>query len=182
MQLYQYTNKISGNKYYGISNDAKRRYYTHKYQAKRGMKTKFYDAVRSYGWHNFDFIVLEEGDADYISAKEIELIASDPDCYNLHKGGHVGFDVRTKGAKATEEWKAKMRLARKGKTPALGMKHTEKTKKLCGEYGKLRWDMYGRYPKEVTNYGFTEANRLYGISKTHYYRLRKAAMPNEHSE
>ena len=182
MQLYQYENKVSGNKYYGISKNAKQRHSSHKYCAKNGVKTKFYDAVRSYGWDNFELTVLEEGEDSYIASREVELIANDPSCYNLHKGGHIGFDVRTKGPEATEEWKEKLSKARKGKKPALGMKHTEETKKLCGEYGKLRWDIYGRYPSEVLDYRFAEANRRFGISKTHYYRLRKAAMANDHSE
>lgn len=182
MKLYQYKNKVTGNKYYGITENLKRRCATHRHRAKSGDKTKFYDAVRRYGWDNFELEVLAEGDKESMAAKEIELITNDPDCYNLHKGGHIGFDVRTKGPEAVKEWKAKLKKARKGKKPALGMKHTEETKKLCGQYGKLRWDIYGRYPKEVLDYGFTEANRRYGISKTHYYRLRKAAAANDRSE
>ena len=55
------------------------------------------------------------------------------------------------------------------------MKHTEENKKKFGEFGKLRWDKYGRYPDTVVNLSFIEANKQHGISKTHYYRLRKLA-------
>jgi len=53
------------------------------------------------------------------------------------------------------------------------MKHTEENKKFFGECGRLRWDKYGRYPAEVTAMSFKEANEKYGISKTHYYRMRR---------
>lgn len=175
MYLYQFKNKISGNCYYGITNNVKHRTGSHRYSVRAGKKTPFYDAVRAYGWEGFDFSVLAEDTADVIASMEIELIANDDTCYNLHQGGYIGFDVRTKGDEATEEWKAKMRVSRAGKTPALGMQHTEETKKLCGEYGKLRWDIHGRYPEEVLDYAFAESNKKFGISKTHYYRLRKAA-------
>jgi hypothetical protein len=70
---------------------------------------------------------------------------------------------------------------RKGRKPALGMKHTEDNKKKFGEFGKMRWDIYGRYPDDVINYSFNEAKEKYGISKTHYYRLRKLGGSNEPS-
>lgn len=177
MFLYQIVNKVSGNKYYGIAVNTRKRMYVHKHCWKNGTKSPLYDAMRKYGWDSFELEVLEEGAPDYIAAKEIELIASDPNCYNLHLGGHIGFSM-TRHGKTDEEvalWRARLRNGRKGKTPALGMRHTEETKKLCAEYGKLRWDIHGRYPAEVLSYSFAEANRRYGISKTHYYRLRKSA-------
>lgn len=173
MYLYQAENVVSGNRYYGITNNYKRRLWSHKTAAKRGDKSKFYDAMRSYGIESFNWSVLEEGDAEYIMQREIELIANDPNCYNLHPGGGQGFSMLTKSDAEVEEWRQKLRDARVGRKPALGMHHTDETKKLCGEYGKARWDKYGRYPLEVLDYGFAEANRKFGISKTHYYRMRR---------
>lgn len=173
MYLYQAQNSENGKKYYGITKTFNRRLASHKHAASSGKKTKFYDAVRKYGWDSFVWTVLEEGDAEYIAQREIELISNDPHCYNLHPGGKQGYDV-SKGVKVGE-WRARLSAARAGRKPALGMKHTDATKKLCGEYGKMRWDIYGRYPAEVLDYGFTEANKKFGISKTHYYRLKKAA-------
>jgi hypothetical protein len=96
------------------------------------------------------------------------------DIYNLHPGGLGGFSILTKSEVEIEEWREKQRIARKGKTPALGMKHSDENKILFGEFGKKRWDIYGRYPaEEVVNMSFKEANKKFGISKTHYYRLRK---------
>lgn len=184
MQVYMFKNKASGKIYYGISRDAHKRRYAHVYAVKHGVKTPFYDAVRAYGWEAFEFEILHNDISEAEAASiEIELINSAKEqnmCYNLHLGGHIGFDVRTKGQQSVEEWRKKMSIARKGKQPAKGMKHTEENKKLFGQYGKLRWDIYGRYPEEVLDLSFKEANEKYGISKTHYYRLRKArALSNE---
>lgn len=174
--LYKITNKISGTVYFGITNNMRQRWYVHKHCYRSGYKTPLYDAMRSYGIDNFLIEVIEEAeDKEYIANREIEMIANTPKTYNLHRGGHIGFDIRTKGESEAAEWIAKLTKARQGKKPALGMKHSEENKKLFGEYGKLRWDIYGRYPKEVLDYGFAEANKKFGISKTHYYRLRKAA-------
>lgn len=174
MFLYQIVNTVSGTKYYGITKNPKARMASHKYKHK-STKTPLYCAMKAYGFDKFTMEILETGPEEYIAQREIELVASDTSCYNLHQGGHIGFDVTTKDSKSVEEWKSKLRDKRKGRTPSLGMTHSDTTKKLCGEYAKLRWDIYGRYPKEVLDYSFSEANKKYGISKTHYYRLRKAA-------
>lgn len=174
MFLYMWQNNVSGNSYYGITKETVRRNISHRYSARGKSKTPFYDSIRAYGWEQFEFTILSEGSDTHIAMLEQQCIAYDATCYNLHQGGHIGFDVSTKTEKEVASWKDKLRCARKGRTPAAGMTHTEETKRLCGDYGKLRWDMYGRYPKEVLDYGFTESNRKFGISKTHYYRLRKA--------
>ena len=92
--LYQYQNKVSGRKYYGITTNPKQRRAVHKFSAK-SVKTPFYNAVRKYGWDNFEYSVLVEGDLEHIANLEIEAIANDPKCYNLHKGGNIGYDVTT---------------------------------------------------------------------------------------
>lgn len=170
--LYQYQNKVTGRKYYGISLNPEQRKRSHRYSAAR-RKTPFYDAVKRYGWEGFEYSILETGSKEIIASLEIEKIANDPSCYNLHRGGHIGYDVSQ--SSKVEEWKQKLRTARVGRKPALGMTHSEETKKLCGLHGKARWDKHGRYPNTVLDYGFVEANKKFGISKTHYYRLRKAA-------
>jgi group I intron endonuclease len=170
MFLYTITNKVSGTKYYGITVNPKQRWFNH---CQMRHKTPLYDAMRSYGKENFVLEVINSGSAELIAQQEIELIASDPDCYNLHRGGHIGFDVTTKDEQSVVEWKAKLRAKRKGRTPAKGMRHTEETKKLCGQYGKLRWDLYGRYPADAVSLSFKNAKIKYGISKTHYYRLKR---------
>lgn len=186
MQLYRFKNKETGKEYYGISKNAIKRRYSHVASAKRGIKTPFYSAVRKHGWSGFDFEILYcDLSEEEASCLEIRMIAESKEkgqSYNLHLGGHIGFDVNTKTEIEVNEWKSKLSKARQGRQPALGMTHTEDNKKVFSESGKRRWDMYGRYPDDVISLSFTEANKKYGISKTHYYRLRKArALCNEQS-
>lgn len=143
---------------------------------KKGCKTPLYDAVRSYGWDAFALEVLDEGTVEEIAEKEIALIASDPDCYNLHLGGSIGFDNRLKGPEATAVWRERMRVARVGRKPALGMRHSAENKKLFSEVSNKYWAdkfKYDSIADEIFKHGQVEAKRLYGISKTHYHRMRK---------
>ncbi len=174
MFLYILRNNATGKVYYGITANVSRRMSSHRCAASK-RNTPLYASIRKHGWEGFSVEVIAEGEVEDIKQMEIALIASDPDCYNLHEGGSLGFDVSSKSAEDVAEWKAKLRTARSGRTPALGMKHSEQTKKLCGTYGKARWDKYGRYPAEVLDLSFAEAYSKYGISRTHYYRLKKAA-------
>lgn len=172
MYLYQIRNKNNGRKYYGITDNLSRRWSQHKNTAGKNNRP-LYKAMAEEGIATFTLEMLCEGDAAYIIDKEIQMIASDPDCYNLHQGGHIGFDVTTKNAADVAEWKAKLREKRKGRTPSKGMQHSAETKKVCGDYSKQRWDLCGRYPSDVTSLNFKEAKEKYGISKTHYYRLSR---------
>lgn len=178
--LYRITNKVSGTVYFGITNNLKQRKASHKYCAKKGMKSPLYCAIRAYGWENFKFdVICEFEDREKCCKCEIILIEYyQGKTYNLHEGGGNGFSILTKSPEEIEEWRCKLKEKRAGRQPALGMHHTEENKTLFGEYGKLRWDIYGRYPDEVLDFGFTESNKRFGISKTHYYRLRKQALAN----
>jgi group I intron endonuclease len=173
MYLYQITNIKSGSIYIGVTKTTvMQRFSSHKNAAMRGVKSALYDAMRSYGidcfiihtlniFENEDLMLLtEERTIRYIKAAGISN-------YNIKNGGSKVFGIRDKAA-----WIEKLKEARIGRKPASGMKHSEKNKELFSEYGKLRWDIHGRYPKDIITYSFKEANKLFGISKTHYYRLR----------
>ena len=88
-------------------------------------------------------------------------------CLNILDGGTSYFPIKDK-----EAWKTKLKEKRKGKTPALGMKHSEENKEFFSVCGKLRWDIHGRYP-DTSSLSFKDAKAKYGISKTHYYRKRR---------
>jgi len=95
--------------------------------------------------------------------------------YNVHKGGEIG-NFLPEGERK-EAWRTKLKLARVGRKPALGMKHSEENKKLFSKVSNEYWDSQEKYNSEkVLSVGFSESNKLYGISKTHYYRLRKRAL------
>lgn len=184
--LYKFTNLINGRTYYGMTNNVKQRISSHICSSKSNKTTNpFHNAIRLYGIENFNCEVLAEFE-DRLDCCEAEIEAinnaksNNEDVYNLHPGGEGGFSIFSLPEEQQNAWREKQRNSRKGKTPALGMKHTEDNKNLFGMYGKLRWDIYGRYPvDEIMILSFIEANRKYGISKTHYYRLRKQFRNNE---
>lgn len=168
--VYKIINQINKKEYFGITRNLTLRWRGHRFSSKT-KRTPLYTAIRKYGLDNFKIVPLVYcGTWEYACEIEMKLIQANPDSYNLAPGGNGGFVVPND---RKEEWILKLKRARKGATPFLGRKHSEETKKVCGEYGKYRWDLYGRYDsKEILKLGFTEANKKFGISKTHYYRLR----------
>ena len=175
MYLYKITNNITNSVYIGITiNPIKNRFQSHKYSAKRGDYSILYNAIRKYGFENFSIITLNT----YNNRKNLERAErnaiksfkkSGYKLYNILEGGSSYFPIIDK-----ENWKNKLKLKRVGRTPALGMKHTDNNKKLFSEVSNKYWDSQETYNRDnIIKYGFTEANKLFGISKTHYYRIRK---------
>lgn len=134
--LYRIVNKKSDKVYIGITKvGLSRRFSQHKYSAKSGKKSKLYDAIRAHGPDSFSIELLETFDTQQEACNsEIELIAKFDNLYNLAAGGEGGFNITN-----VEEWKQKLRLARKGKKPFLGGKHSEETKRKCAEASAARW-------------------------------------------
>lgn len=179
--LYSILNNESGSMYIGMtSKTISQRWSGHKHAAISGKKSKLYDAMRSYGIAAFSIAEMDSYETKEDCCKaEIDAIklhrSIGENLYNLADGGEGGYVIPDH---LKDEWKAKLSIARQGRKPALGMKHTDETKKLCGEYGKKRWDIYGRYSIEVTQLSFKEAKEKFNISKTHYYRLLKRTKSN----
>lgn len=184
--LYKFSNLVNGKSYYGMTSNVNKRFASHKSKSKTDKITNpFHNALRKYGIDNFRFEIIKDfEDKESCCDAEVNAIGfakeSDEQVYNLHPGGLGGFSILTKPEVEIDLWREKLRNSRKGKTPALGMKHTDDNKRLFGEYGKLRWDIYGRYSaEEILELSFKNANIKYGISKTHYYRLRKQFRTND---
>jgi len=176
--VYKLTNKITQKYYIGFTNNISNRVNSHKCSAKSGKKSKLYSNIRKYGFDNFDLSVLfQSEDRTSALSKEIEFIdLEDKQCLNLALGGEGGFVVPEEHK---DVWRRKLSVKRKGRKPALGMKHTDSNKNLFSEFSKKRWDANGRYPKEVIDHSFKDAFYKFGISKTHYYRLLKQAKTND---
>lgn len=173
MKLYEIRNSINDSVYVGITrNSLAARFRSHKYSSKT-VKTPLYDSIRSKGFDKFRIELISEFEIeqDMLDAEKA-LIKKYRDskvkCYNVLDGGDPYFPV-----KDMEAHKIKLREKRKGRKPALGMKHTIENKKLFSVCGKARWDKYGRYPEDIITFSFKDAKSKYGISKTHYYRLVK---------
>lgn len=184
MIVYKSTNVKSGHNYYGITNNLYNRKAAHKSRAKKYFKTKqktpFYCAINKYGWNNFVWEVIFDGTSEEAASLEIKLISEDKNCYNLHEGGTIGFSMRKKSKEDYEEWKSKLIKARQGRKPALGMSHSNENKKLFSDISRKWWDSQETYSwKDIKDLTFKEANLQFGISKTHYYRLKKRLGNNE---
>ena len=179
MKLYEIRNLVNDKVYVGITrNTLAQRYRGHKHSSKTRM-TPLYCAMRKHGFDNFRIELLSE----YETTEELESAEFNKikeyreqgiELYNVLDGGTAYFPI-----KDWDAHKVVLRFKRAGRKPALGMKHTDENKKLFSECGKARWDKYGRYPDEVLNFSFIESSKKFGISKTHYYRLKKLAVPNE---
>ena len=173
--VYVIENKISESVYVGITNKTKeRRFKEHLLAAKHGRKTPLYDAIRSYGPDAFEVEEFGQVEArDVAGDVERQLISAYSDhtnVYNLLPGGdYCGFYI-----KDVDDWKAKLRTARAGKTPALGMKHSDENKALAARVSREYWDTQETYdPQAIVGLTHREAKAQLGISTTHYYRLRK---------
>jgi hypothetical protein len=158
----------------------RKRFIAHKGAAYRNnCKTKLYDAIRSYGIENFDIILIAEyPNWESLSIAEIETIRLYKELgynlYNMKDEKQPHFYIKDKDA-----WKNKLKEKRVGRKPALGMKHSEENKKLFSEVSNKYWNSQDTYnSNEILKYGFTKANKIFGISKTHYYRLRKKINKN----
>jgi group I intron endonuclease len=118
--IYCYHCIITGKKYIGKTLYERRRKEDHKYNVKKGTYTKFYNAVRKYGWENFIYGIVEIENQNLLAEKEIHYI----NYYDTYVNGYnltIGGEGKS-GWKATEQTKEKMRQAN------LGKRHTKESK------------------------------------------------------
>lgn len=144
--IYSYTNKINGKKYIGQTSYPSQRKRSHRFNASKGIKNKFYDAIRFYGWDVFEYQVLEEtNDLDKCEKKWISYYDTISNGYNLNEGGsgNSGYKrslksiekqrIKMKGRKKDEKTKQKMseglkKYYKNNIHPWKGKKHTEENK------------------------------------------------------
>ena len=181
MYLYKISNSVSESIYIGITkNKINDRWSSHKNAAKRGVKTPLYDSMRAKGFECFQIEIVQEFSKyeDLLKA-EYNLIKKLKDqsfkLYNLLDGGISHFNIKDK-----EAWKQKLKKARAGRKPFLGMKHTEDNKQLFKEVSNKYWSTQKTYSHEdIKNLSLTDAIKTTGISKTHYYRLKNKCKTGE---
>lgn len=167
--VYKIVNDFNDKYYIGYTNNLKQRWNAHRYFHTR-RKSKLYNYMKKYGFDSFtmhvvkSFTVREEALEFEISLIDLQ----DALCLNLAKGGEGGFVVPED---KMEEWRIKLRTSRKGRKPALGMRHTDDNKRFFSECSRRKVSKYeGIDFKTMT---FPQARDAYGISKTHFHRLRK---------
>ncbi len=212
---YLITNNVNQKVYVGITINPKERWQRHQSNARndasvKGKGTYLYNAMRKHGIENFTFEVIKEFTEELNCATyEIDTIRffreEDISNYNLHDGGSLGHAMspdhprweqwklalsrsaiaNSKDIEAKTAWKDKLKEQRKGRTPALGMKHTDEAKQQASNVSNKYWDTqdtFARDPekvKAILALSHKEAKIQFGISTTHYYRLKKRFTPNE---
>ena len=169
-KVYKIVNKVNGKYYIGMTKQTLiKRFSQHKQNAKMGKNTYLYNAIRKYGNDNFEIeLLLECSNKEECCNLEIEYISKNKNGYNLAPGGEGGFVVQD-----IKSWKCKLKESRKDKTPFLGKTHSEEAKKKCSEASKLYWGSQQTYSwEDIKKYSYKEAKEKFGISTTHYYRLK----------
>lgn len=175
--VYVIENLVSGSYYVGYTVDFEQRWRSHLSSLRSNKKTKLYDNIRKYGAENFEMLLLQRfiDKQQALDYEEEQINLSDSLCLNLAPGGEGGFVVQNK-----DEWQKKLSKARAGRKPAQGMRHTDESKLKSSVASKTYWASQETYnPQEVQKYTFSEAKELFGISKTHYYRLLRRAKGND---
>lgn len=93
----------------------------------RNKSTHFYNAIRKYGWGDFDWQILQEVSNDSLYSAEQEFIhfykLLDVKLYNKTDGG-----AGPCGFKHSEETKNKLRKLSAGNTSHLGHRHSDETR------------------------------------------------------
>lgn len=176
-KVYKITNKVNNKYYIGMTKqELGKRFSQHKNASKKAsVKNYLYNAMKKYGVENFEIEELFQfKNREDCCDKEIECISQNPNGYNLAKGGNIGFSMLTKSEEEVLQWKESLSKSREGRKPALGMKHTEENKLLFSKVSKEYWDSQETYDwEEIKHYSHKEAKEKFGISTTHYYRLKK---------
>lgn len=142
--VYMHINRINGKKYIGItSQPPKGRWRNGKgYKGQR----RFYAAIKSYGWENFDHVILFTGlTKEEAESKEVELIKE-------HRSNNLsyGYNIENGGVihKLSEEQKEHLRKINTGK------KHSSETKQKISDShkGLSRQWLIGRKHTEETKH------------------------------
>jgi len=158
--IYEATNVTNGKVYVGLTTTSlKQRKGSHLRSAKAGSMMYFHKAIRKHGPESFEWDEV--------------MIASDlQGMYKLEKMVIAMY----------EPWQT-YNTSLGGEHSAYGMKHSEETKAVCGEYAKRRWDgnrALDKYPMEAyLCSSYKEARLKYGIPKTTWYRTKKVLSNQE---
>ena len=204
---YLIENIVNHSYYVGITINPDCRWLRHKANARNGKSSYLYNAMRFYDIDNFIFEILKEfdskADCEQFEISTIEFFNSEGiPSYNLHPGGTLGnsmsehinyeqwkqkqsdfmLNQKANDPIAFNVWRDKLKIARKGRTPSLGMKHTDENKQLFKQVSNAYWDTqdtYDNYIDDILNLSHKEAKVQFGISTTHYYRLKKRFTTND---
>lgn len=111
--VYKATNRINNKAYIGWTKNLDDRKRRHKKRSKNNGGEVFHQAIDKYGWDNFEWEILYEGDD--ANLKEVELIAEHKTHYSQH-GYNLTFGGEgTLGSKRSEESRQKSSISAKNR-------------------------------------------------------------------
>lgn len=156
MILYEAYNKTNGKVYVGLTTKSlKHRKAQHIRSSKSGSNSHFHKAIRKYGPDSFEWnVVMSCGKLKELYEKEKLLISLyEPwQLYNKSLGGEHS---------------------------AYGMRHTEETKSICGEFARQRWNgkrYYDKYPAWLFRVCSYKVAKKFDVPKTTWYRHRVSSV------
>ena len=89
--IYRATNITNNKSYIGFDSNWPSRKHNHNKNVKKGIKTVFYDAIRKYGWNNFEWtIIYQSADKDYTKNIMEEHFIRE---YNTHVDNKCGYNM-----------------------------------------------------------------------------------------
>lgn len=124
--VYVIESDLTDKYYIGYTKNLSPRWNSHRFYSK-SRKSKLYDCMNKYGFDNFELVLIKafENKEDALQFERSLISLDDENCLNLVPGGEGGFNVID-----VESWKQKLREKRKGRKPALGLKHSNTTKEI----------------------------------------------------
>lgn len=171
-KLYIIHSDLSERFYFGVTkNSLKYRLTGHKCVMRKGSVRPLYCWMRKYQDTMQITLVKEFSNKEDCFEAEVSIIKQNEGnrILNAAPGGEGGYKLTD--PQKIIEWKKKLKLARVGRRPALGLKHTDANKELFRQQTSSR---IPKYPvQEVVRMRCKDAITRYGISKTHYLRLRR---------
>lgn len=131
--IYKATNKTNGHCYIGFDCKWPYRKSAHKTAVKRGSTLVFHNAIRSYGWDNFEWEILEQSDNRERMLNERESFYINKYLSHYLKGN--GYNM-TDGGEATFGWIPSDETKRKIGIANSRSTLTEEGRKIKSEYTK----------------------------------------------
>lgn len=136
--IYCATNKTNGKHYIGLDTYWPSRKSNHKTTALKTNKGfLFHDAIRKYGWNNFDWSILQEvrDDEDIFELEKLWIKNIKPE-YNLTEGGEGRYGKHSTETKMKISNKLMKNTNATNNINALGYKHSDEMKKQIAEFSK----------------------------------------------
>lgn len=165
--VYIFENKINSKVYIGKTNNIERRQIEHLSKSKTSNNGHFYNAIKKYGFDNFELNILAECEneeqAYFTEINYIKLYKSNDTAfgYNATSGGE---GVRNVSEEIRKQLSERGKLRTGDKNTFFSKKHTEDTLKL---FSKIRKDkiakdghpMEGKHHSEISKSKISKANK-----------------------